>query len=70
MYNTLGDTLTIEMGQQINQVEILEQERAILPDSLVCLWVLDRASIGSGVKWLLVVPKSTRRLIVQSHDCD
>jgi hypothetical protein len=40
MYNTLWDTLAIEMCQQINQVEILEQERAILSNSLVGLWVL------------------------------
>jgi len=48
VYNPLWDTLTIEMGQQIDQMEVLKQERAITTDSLVGLWVLDRASIGSG----------------------
>ena len=69
MYNTLWNALTIEMGQQIDQVEILEQERAILTNSLVRLWALDGAAIGCGVDWLLVVLKSRCGLVVGHHGC-
>ena len=65
--NTLWDTLTIEMCQQIDQVEILKQERASVTNSLEGLWVLDGASIGSGIEWLLGVLESRGWLIVGNH---
>jgi hypothetical protein len=68
MHDTLWDTLTIEMSQQIDQVEVLKQERAILTNSLECLGVFDWASIGSGVEWLLGVLESTCGLVVGNHD--
>jgi 1,4-dihydroxy-2-naphthoyl-CoA synthase len=67
--NSLRDTLAIEMGQQINQVEVLEQERAILANSLVRLWVLNGAAIGGGVDWLLVVLEGRCWFVVCHHDC-
>jgi hypothetical protein len=39
MYDALWDTLTIEMRKKIDQVEVLEQERAILADSLGALGI-------------------------------
>jgi hypothetical protein len=68
MDNSLRDTLTIEMGQQINQVEVLEQKRAILTNSLVCLWALDGAAIGGGIDWFLVVLEGGCWFIVGHHD--
>jgi hypothetical protein len=69
MDHSLRNALTIEMGEQINQVKILKQERAILANSLVRLWTLNGAAIGSGVDWLLVVPEGRCGLIVGHHDC-
>jgi hypothetical protein len=68
VYNTLRDTLSIEMSQQIDQVKVLKQERAILTNSLEGLGVLDWASIGSRVEWLLGVLESTCGFVVGNHD--
>jgi hypothetical protein len=69
MDDTLWDTLTIEMCQQIDQVKVLKQERASLTNSLKSLWVLYWTSIGSRVRWLLIVLEGRRWLIVGDHDC-
>jgi hypothetical protein len=69
VYNTLWDAFTIEMSQQIDQVEILKQERAVLADSLESLRVLNWASIGSRVERFLGVLESGRGLVVGHHDC-
>jgi hypothetical protein len=69
MDHSLGNALTIEMGEQINQVEILKQERAILANSLVRLRTLNGAAIGSSVDRLLVVLEGRCGLIVGHHDC-
>jgi hypothetical protein len=34
MDHSFGDSLAIEMGEQIDQVKVLEEKRAILSDSL------------------------------------
>lgn len=39
MHNTLGDPLTVKVSKQVNQVEILKQERAILANSLGALGI-------------------------------
>jgi hypothetical protein len=69
MDDTLGNPLTIEMSQQIDQVEVLKQEGAILPNPLVLLRVCYGAPVGRGVDRLLPVLESRSRLIVGSHDC-
>jgi hypothetical protein len=69
MNNTLGDTLTIEMCQQINQVKVLEEKRAIGADSLESLGILNRAAIGRSIDWLLRILKGRRGFIVGNHDC-
>lgn len=53
--DTLGNALTIEVGKEVDQVEVLEQERTIRADALRSLWVEDGAAIGGGVNRLLVV---------------
>lgn len=67
--NTLWDTLTIEMCQQINQVEVLEKKRTVCAESLESLGILDGAAIGSGINRLLGVFKGRRRLVVDNHYC-
>ena len=44
--NTLGNSLAVEVGQEINQVEVLQQERAILASSLGLIWVRDGGAIA------------------------
>jgi hypothetical protein len=68
--NTLRDTLTIEMGQEINQVKVLEQDGAILANSLEFLGVPDGASVGGCVGRLLIVPEGGGGLAVGGHGCD
>jgi hypothetical protein len=70
MDNSLGNTLAIEMCKQINQVEILEQERTILTNSLVSLRTLDGAAIGSCVDWFLVILEGRCGLVIGHHDCN
>lgn len=50
MDDTLWDTLTVEVGEQINQVEILEEERTILAGSLCLVWVGCRDAIAGCVE--------------------
>jgi hypothetical protein len=68
MDHPLGDTLTIEMSKEVDQVEILEQERAILANPLELLGVWDRGTIGSCVDRLFGVLEGGRWLIVGNHD--
>ena len=39
MHDALWYALTVEVGQQIDQMEVLQQQRAILPDSLGALGI-------------------------------
>jgi hypothetical protein len=56
VYNTLWNTLTIEMSKKVNQVEILKQKRAIVvSSSLVGFRMVDWCAIGSGIHRLLIV---------------
>ena len=41
MYNSFRDTLTVEMGKEVNQMEVLQQERSVLANSLRGLRVHD-----------------------------
>ena len=67
--NTLWNTLAIEVGEEVDQVEILEQQWAIWSTgSLVCLSMLDWSTIGGGVDWLLVILESRRWLLIRTHD--
>ena len=34
MHNALGDTLTVKVSEEVDQVEVLEQERSVLADTL------------------------------------
>ena len=70
VHNTLWDTLAIKVGEQIDQVEVLEEQWAIwTASSLVCLSMLDWCAITSSVDWLLVVLEGRRWLLIGTHDC-
>ena len=66
--HTLGDALAVEMGQKINQMEVLQKEGAILTDPLRGFGVHDRTAIGGCVNGLFFVSEGTRGLIVCNHD--
>ena len=51
--NTLWDTLTVEVREQVDQVVVLKKERAILADTLGLVRVRHRNAIGGGVKSVL-----------------
>lgn len=56
MDDTLRNTLTVEVSQQVDEVEVLQQQRAwLLAEPLPARWVLNRAAIGCCVDWLLAV---------------
>jgi len=45
VYNTLGDALTIKVREQIDQVEVLEEERTVLTNALHFV----RVRLGSAI---------------------
>lgn len=53
--HTLGDSLAVKVGQQVDQVEVLQQERTITANALGSLGVHDRTAIGRGVDRSLIV---------------
>jgi len=62
VHDTFWNSLAIEMGQKIDQMEVLKQKRAILANSLGGQRVHYRASIGRSVDWRVLV------LWIGSHD--
>ena len=68
MDNTFRDSLAVEVGKQIDQMEVLEQEGAILANPLRGFGILHWTAIGGGVHRLLLIPESSR-LVVCNH-CD
>ncbi len=67
MNDSLGDTLAIKMGQQVDQMEVLEQEGAVLPNSLTGFRIVDGTAIRGGINGLFLVAKRARRLVVRNH---
>lgn len=67
MDDTLRNSLAIEVGEEIDEMEVLKQERSILANSLAGLWVVDWTAVRGGVNGPLFVPKSPGRLIVEHH---
>lgn len=46
----LRDPLSVEVGEQVNEVEVLQKKRAVLADSLSLIWVRHRSSVGSSIE--------------------
>lgn len=53
--DTLGDSLAVKVGQQIDQVEVLKEQRTITTNPLGGLRVKDGAPIGGSVGGVFVV---------------
>lgn len=53
--HALGDALAVEVCQQVNEVKVLQQQRAVGAHALGGLGVHDRAAIGSSIDRSLVV---------------
>lgn len=46
----LRDPLAVEVGEQVDEMEILQQKRAVLTDSLSLVRVRHRGTVGGGIK--------------------
>lgn len=51
--DTLGDTLTVEVGKKVYQVEVLKEKGTILADTLNLVRVRHRDTIAGGVQSVL-----------------
>lgn len=61
MHNTFGDSFTVKMGEQVDQVEVLKEERSVTANALGSLGVHDRTAGGRGVDGSLIVAVSSWR---------
>lgn len=52
MDDTLGNALAVEMREKVDQVEVLEEERAIVADTLRLIWMGRRRAVAGGVDCL------------------
>ena len=66
MNHALGDAFSVEVGEQVDHVEVLEQQGAIV-DTLVLLLALDRITVRSGVDRPRAMLVSRARLVVGNH---
>lgn len=55
MHNTFGDPLTVKMREQVDQVEVLKEERSVTANALSSLGVHDRTAGGRGVYGSFIV---------------
>jgi hypothetical protein len=42
MYDSFWDTLTVEMGEEVDQMEVLQEERSICTRALCFIWMRHR----------------------------
>ena len=49
VHNALGNTFAIEVGEEVDQVEVLQEERSILTNALGLVWVRHGDAIAGGV---------------------
>lgn len=52
VHNTLWDAFAVEVRKEVNQVEVLEEERAVLANSLSLIWMRHWRAVGRGVESL------------------
>jgi len=51
--NTLWNAFTVEVGEKVHQVEVLEKQRSVLTDSLSLVWMWHWDTIAGGVEGVL-----------------
>lgn len=49
MHNSLWDSLTIEMSEEIDEMEVLEEKRPVCADALCGFWVVGWSAVGGRV---------------------
>lgn len=64
---TGGVKHTIKVGERVNQVEVLEQQRSNGAWALPARGIVNGSTTGSGVGRLLIVPKGGRWRVVGRH---
>lgn len=64
---TTGARRTIKVGESVNQVKILEQQRSKGACALPARRIVNGRTTGSGVDRLLIVPKSGSWRVVGRH---
>ncbi len=51
--DALGDALAVKVGEEVNQVEVLQEEGPVAPDPLIGVGLVDglpgRGSVGSSI---------------------
>lgn len=55
VHDTFGDSFTVKVGEQVDQVEVLKEERSVTANTLSSLRVHDRTAGGRGVDGGLIV---------------
>ena len=58
---------TVKVGELVDQVKVLEQQRTHMSNMLPALGVVDGSAIGSGIGGLLVIPVGRKGLVVGAH---
>ena len=68
--NALWDTFAVKVGELVDQVEVLEKERAIWTTcSLVGLSMVNWGTVRCGIGGLLVVFEGGSGRLVRTHGC-
>ena len=70
MDDTFGDSLAVEMCKEINQVEVLKEQRAILTHALRGFGVLYWTAIGGGVDGLLLISEGAGFVVCNHYGLD
>ena len=69
MDDTLGDALAVKVGEQVDEVEVLEEQRTIGANALPGIGIADWCAVGRCVDGLLAVAVRRGRLLVVTHCC-
>lgn len=59
VHHPLRDSFTIKMGEEIDQMKVLQQQRPVLAQALSGFWIHDGTAIGGRIHGSFLVSKST-----------
>lgn len=73
VHDALGDAFAVEVGEEVNQVDVLQEKRAVGADALGGVGVVDGAARGGGVDGVVFVLRVEHvehgfREVVFTHD--